>query len=130
VNDSEARHVIDQFNKYASWEVGYWGIVVPYFALLIALLAFVVAAWGYHPAVWSLLAIFAVLLATAFGFFLADVLRRRSFRYRLELLESYRSAFNSLPDQVTFSMVTRWKAVELRKVLDESASSINRKGHL
>jgi len=37
MNDSEARYVIGEYNKYASWGVRYFEILFPYLAVSVAI---------------------------------------------------------------------------------------------
>lgn len=39
MKDDEARYLIDEFNKYASWSVSHWINILPYVAILVSLFA-------------------------------------------------------------------------------------------
>jgi hypothetical protein len=126
--DSEARYLIDQFNKYTSWrtrdrEVG---IVGAAFGLTVAAMA--VAAYGssvgyskYPLFLPSLYAILGVLGVLGFALSVLIIHEIRSCSKKLKMLEVHRSGHRSLPPSVTFETITEWKWKKLNRLLGESA---------
>jgi hypothetical protein len=123
MKDDDARYLIDQFNKQASWESGDWGRLIPYIALITALEALAIPALGIHPDIGIVITVFFVILVTALALTVADSLNRRSYRFRLDLLEDYRYRHKCLPDGITFRTVDYWKPKQLARFLAEHERS-------
>ena len=119
MKDDDARYLIDQFNKQASWESGEWGRLIPYIALIAALEAFALSMSGIHADIGVVITIFFVFLIIAIALSTADSLTRRSYRFRLDKLEDYRYRHKSLPDGITFRTIDYWKPKQLARFLED-----------
>jgi hypothetical protein len=51
MDDDEARYLIDQFNKFASWRLTRWNYAYPVLTLLVAAMAVFYSLTGAHQAV-------------------------------------------------------------------------------
>jgi len=121
VDDDEAKFLIDQFNKYASWSVRRIEVALPFYAVLVATIAFWIA---FQPnllpenVAWE---ISSFVIGGIVGSALAAYLRQRS-RYsdlkeRLILLDTYRRK-SSLPDRLDLAQVIGTEEIPLRIVID------------
>ena len=128
MDDSEARYLIDQFNKYSSWFLKGLEVMYPMIAVALAIVSlnFVLSnAMGLIP--FSNLTIFLfvqiLLLATVFAVFLASRSITRAHEHnqrKLIALEKYRSQHKSVPDSLTFEMIVKKKPEDLEKFLVEN----------
>ena len=127
VDDSEARYLIDQFNKYASWSVSHWINILPYVAILVSVfaLSFSLPETGWEvpllsdPMLRLYLPLGVILLAIGASLSAAWKYNQEthSFEERLFVLERYRSKHKSLPDEVTFEWIVKSKPEDLEKLL-------------
>jgi hypothetical protein len=133
MKDDEARYLIDQFNKYASWSMRGEELRLMVLAPGFAIIAIGISIFFYEKLPWSavdtivisclVIVVAAVVLQT-----LRRVLRTldsyEDNRRRLLLLEDYRSmhegTIHALPDSVTFKKIVESKPDELEKLLKES----------
>jgi amino acid permease len=131
MKDDEARYLIDQFNKYASWGARRDEVFTgAYFALGIACLAVVVSIWNQvlpterrTSAFNIVLVVLLLLICVFFGSYLL-VRRRYNFYERtLGMLEGYRSNHKSLPDGITLRLVID-KPEEVKKRLEQNESNL------
>jgi hypothetical protein len=123
MDNEEAKHLIDQFNKFASWVVRPRELFLVYFALYVAafspLLAILAQHYGSTDVIvvgWTCLA-FLVVLVSFYHFTWArgvlDVFARK-----LVALEDFRLAAKSLPDTVTLAAIIGSSPEELRQMLE------------
>jgi MFS superfamily sulfate permease-like transporter len=137
MKDDEARYLIDQFNKYASWNVSHWITLCSFLAVLLATTAVFLSITGtYQQIVSSPYPYNLIEYVIAVGFFLfmlwllvkASVNYNhdiRSFNKRLVILEDYRFEHKllpnkALPDCITLGLIVKSKPDELKKLLKES----------
>lgn len=133
MDDSEARYLIDQFNKYASWKARWWEIMFAFLAIIVAADALYLSSVPVGERfglVWTIVAV--VLVVIAFTTMEHDRRMRLGFEKRLTLLEGYRSRHKlvtsgALPDSVTFKAIIESKPEQLEKLLEESEPSERRK---
>jgi len=130
MNDNEARYLIDQFNKYASWNVTHWINMFPYLAILLAVFALsfslpeidgeiVVLS---NPMIRALIPSIAIILVVAAAIWVGWRYNQdsRSLARCVVVLEKHRSRFKSLPDSITLEKLVQSKPDELEKLLKES----------
>ena len=137
MDDNEARYVIDQFNKYASWNVGRWISMLPYLAIVMAVFAISFSLpetdWNVpflsNPTIGLLVPLGTILLVIGVTMGVGWKYNQdsRSLSRRLFILEDHRSRFKSLPDEVTFTRVVESvgePATEGRIVEAEDSSAL------
>jgi len=132
MDDSEARYLIDQFNKYASWIMKGPELVIPILALIVASMALVISVmnplglFSRYPPPWNsvALAVFAspilalwLLWSRIFNKIIDEYGQNR--RRLIALMDHY-SKYRSLPDSLTFGTIVKWKPEELEKALADS----------
>jgi len=126
MNDEQARYLIDQFNKYASWAPRLYEMALTGTGTFIAYLALslvILGTYGWEPksvyaeisiefARWGSLAIVVVTMYL-FGKAIAGI-RGEHTRNRqiLVALENYRSQFRSLPDTIALKKLVEVKTKE------------------
>lgn len=126
MDDNEARYLIDQFNKYASWNVRRLEPLLAYVAVSAALGVFFFSRNPFSDSLLNSLVIYAavmVYLAGASSVVVIVTNRHSGYRARLIVLEDYRSKHKSLPDTLTFSKIIKFKEFktdDLDKLLKES----------
>jgi len=131
LDDDEARYLIDQFNKYASWDVRSWEIMLSFAAVLIAANALLLSSmteksktemgiwvWGFS------LALFVAVFVAAQRAIRGDSGKRNRYRTILVRLEHYRCRHKSvpnkaLPDGITFKLIVE-KPEEVETLLTEN----------
>lgn len=141
MKDDEARYLIDQFNKYASWSMRGEELRLMVLAPGFAIIAIGISIFFYEKLPWSVvdtivisclvIVVAAVVLQT-----LRRVLRTldsyEDNRRRLLLLEDYRSmhegTIHALPDSVTFKKIVESKPDELEKLLKDEAKKLRKEG--
>ena len=128
MDDNEARFLIDQFNKFASWRSKREEMRLTMFGLVLAIFAMGFSVYFYEKRPWSWVdAIFMICLTIGVGVGVFTVTRaaRRVFSTyeddtdRLKALERYRFENKKLPDTVTFEKITdpKLKAEDFEKLL-------------
>lgn len=137
MDDTEAKFLIDQFNKYASWRSKKEEMRLTMFGLALAIFAMGFSVYFFDKRPWSWVdTIFMICLTIAVGVGIFTVTRavRRVFSTyeddtdRLKALEKYRFENKKLPDTVTFEKITdpKLKAEDFEKLL--RANEPSRKG--
>lgn len=128
MDDNEARYLIDQYNKYASWGVRFFEILFPYFAVAVAIAALYFSSVSFRVS-WMRAFVLAIgalacLMATTY----LTITRHLKHREQLILLEDHRFKYKRLPDSVTFKKIVRskFKPKDLEKLLKESEPSEQR----
>lgn len=108
MSDDEAKFLIDQFNKYASWDVRSWEVMFPFVVVIIAANALLVSTIKTDTWVWVITAILAVVvLIFAWLIMRADSKKRSRHKDLLLLLEDYRSKHKALPETITFNLIVQ-----------------------
>jgi ABC-type transport system involved in cytochrome bd biosynthesis fused ATPase/permease subunit len=120
MNDDEARYLIDQFNKFASWRVRYFEILFPYLAVSVAIgaLYFSSSNLGWERTFVICISLLALL-------FIAGVIvitRHAEHKEQLVLLEDHRAKYKSLPDTVMLSELLKPKPKKLKRLLQEAST--------
>jgi hypothetical protein len=130
MNDDEARYLIDQYNKYASWGPRPFEVLLPYVAVALALMAlFSPAVSPQESAVRTLL--YGVPILTIVVLTIVFIVGRYGrYKDQLVLLERFRSKYKSLPDSVTLDVLLKHNAKKLTDLLDEAERHIGQTGHL
>jgi hypothetical protein len=136
MKDDEARYLIDQYNKFASYRMGEthfqfsnWAVV---FAACAILTSVIPIAWrGAQLDVMTSL-VFPLVILTIAALFAILAFRNYHKAHKqhendmdiLMLLEDYRSTHKGLPDTITLGKITnlQFKAEDLEKLLAESES--------
>jgi hypothetical protein len=126
MDDNEARYLIDQFNKYASWKARWWEIMFPFVAIILAADALYLSSVPVGERfglVWAIVA--GGFVVIAFVTMEHDRRTRLGCEKRLILLEDYRSRHKlltsgALPDCTTFKTIIESKPEQLEKLLEES----------
>ena len=135
MDDSEARYVIEQFNKYASWVAKAIEPGLSFMALLIASSALVIVGWSIAVPVESISFLLRqVLFWITIGIFIVTVPvltipvhraidKCRDNEERLRMLEDYRFKYKSLPDTLTLETIVTNTPEELRELLEADQPS-------
>lgn len=140
VNDSEAKYLIEQFYKYASWDCRRDEILPGAYSLVMSLIASFIALLSLsrqHPSFLQddslpvygilLLAVMAVVALGAVFSLLVGIRYERNMS-RLKALENHRSKYGSLPDSLTLEKITRLKPKDLEKLLASEIGAAERRG--
>ena len=142
MDESEARYLIDQFNKFASWRLTRWNYAYPVLTLLVAAMAIFYSLTGTYQAVillehpyseitraaaWTFFFVMAGVSAFTVGGYGKEV---RFLQERLAILEDYRFKHKALPDSVPFTVMVERCPEQLEKLLKESEQEIARHGRL
>lgn len=138
MDDTEARYLIDQYNKLISWEYFPFGMGMSFAALAIAISYLGIAiAPSDSLTLWILYLRLASYISLFIGcvflpFYSAIFLLRRVFtgRRKLLLLEEHRFKNRSLPDTITLGVAWGKSYNELLQLLAESASLFPKKPNL
>jgi hypothetical protein len=121
--DDEARFLIDQFNKYASWRTRRREVAIAGAAFGVTIAAVYVSWVGYPNytwwMLWSMQLLLLVLGVLVFAVSLAIADQIGDYSKRLRALEAYRSQHRSLPQSITFEIVVESKSDRLKKLLKE-----------
>ena len=132
MDDTEAKFLIDQFNKYVSWKTRHGELELVASAVAIATtgLGLSVAAffWRLVDIVMTALTgamLLAVLALLVLVWRLSSRIDKtyKDYEKRLTALEDYRSNYKSLPDAITFGRIINpkeFKTKDLEKLLKES----------
>jgi hypothetical protein len=138
MKDDEARYLIDQYNKYAAWNAGYWSTSLPYLALFLATVALVFSIlFQTEPSAFRTYPVDLIMILSAFGLLilvmvallgseLKHIKEHLAFCDRLVMLEDHRSRYKSLPDALTFEKIIslkKLKTKDLETLLKESEPS-------
>jgi len=131
MDDDEARYLIDQFNKFASWRVRYFEILFPYLAVGVAIAALYFSSIGGESS-----SINRSIIAFGFVAFLiiTTVLaldRHTRYREELVLLEGHRFKYKSLPDSVMFNRIVerKFKPKDLKELLKREEERLLKRGY-
>jgi hypothetical protein len=127
MNDDEARYLIDQYNKYVSWDVRlrevrlavYFGLALATAAILASLslqLMSPEAKYLLFPTFFIVLVVFFILFVRHIGMLESTY---EDHRRRLCRLEDYRFKHKLLPDSITFKLIVE-ESGKVEKLLDES----------
>lgn len=147
MDDNEARYLIDQYNKYASWSTARiqfyfseWTISFAGVAVCIAILglfaANIPADGPYRTYMLGVFAPVSIMILVAVG---ARQVYRDLGKAKKEqeedekcllTLEEHRSKYKSLPDGLTLTKIVESELDELKKLLEESEKEIARHGRL
>ena len=147
LDDNEARYLIDQFNKYASWSTARiqfyfseWTSSFAASALCIAILSLFAAnasvAVTYRTIVLGIVAPFSLIIVVGGGAVsvFRDLRKAKEEQEECEgcflALEEHRSKYKSLPDGLTLTKIVESELDELKKLLKESEQEIARHGRL
>ncbi len=131
MDDSEARHMIDQFNNYASWSTKDLELIYAESSLgigiSIIILTFYVAIGVFSsiPKLLSGIWFVAIIISAGYTSFRAHLEtgkaknQIKSNREKLIELESYRAQYRSLPDNLTLDKIIQLCFQDLKKLLNE-----------
>jgi hypothetical protein len=120
LNDDEARYLIDQFNKYASWTSKDLSADLSLAVLALATIGVAVSIIGLPSETLGIFLGF-LLLALLVTFFCYVVTRSREHdrnKMKLIVLEKHRFRYKSLPDDATFVKILASKPEEIEKLLE------------
>jgi hypothetical protein len=121
VDEDEAKFLIDQFNKYASWAVRRGEFEFPFYAMLLATIVFWVTIQpGLLPknVVWEVSScITGFIIGLALAVYLKQQSRYPDFKERLILLDTYRRK-SSLPNSLDLAQVIGTEEIPLRIIID------------
>jgi len=143
MKEDEAKHLIDQFNKYASWAVKGYESVFSMSSLCVAGVAVLIAIAGSLgvfsnflsalPDLWKGVAATAMIAIIGIPMimirrnvskvFNALIGLHEENRAKLIALENHRSKYGSLPDDLTFEKIVRLRPDELAKELEKASSA-------
>jgi hypothetical protein len=142
MKEDEAKHLVDQFNKYASWAVRGYESIFSFSSFCVAGMAVLIAVAGSSgifsnflsdlPGQWKGLAATGMIAAIAVPMFLLARKALNAFdaliglheenRAKLIALENHRSRHGSLPDGLTFEKIVCMKPDELAEALERPPS--------
>jgi len=141
MNDEEARYLIGEFNKYASWSMRGEELLLIVLPPGFAIITIGISIFFYEKLPWSVVdTIFMTCLVIVVAAVVLQSVRRvwrildsyEDNRRRLLLLEDYRSMHEStihtLPDSVTFKKIVESKPDELEKLLKDEAKKLRKEG--
>jgi hypothetical protein len=131
MENDEAKHLIDQFNKFASWVARPRELFLVYFALYVAtfspLMAITAGRYGSPDTLlvaWGLLGFVVAFVSFYHFMWIRNVLDL--FARKLVALEDFRRLAKSLPDTMTLATIIGSKPEELRQMLEEWYGSVER----
>lgn len=144
MDDSEARYLIDQYNKYASWKTRHGELELVGLAVAVATtgLAVSIAGWFWRTSTTDTIVMVLPVPMLLLVFVMLVIGWREHLRIRrayedhekrLTALERYRSRNKSLPDTLTFSKIIKFeefKTEDMEKLLQKSEQEIARHGRL
>lgn len=130
VDDSDARYLIDQYNKYASWDVTSWQIMLPYIAVIIAAMALLAYSLPRNDWIWLVNQLVYIAVLIIGGRVMNEDRKKRSGHKDLLLrLEDHRSKAyarlprgKALPDELTLELLIN-EPEQVKKLLDASGRS-------
>lgn len=131
MDDSEARYLIEQFNKYVSWKTRHGELELVALAVAVATAGLAVSVGGWVlrsvPPTIVTIVLPAVLLLLVLVIVLDGLRQHRRIERtyedcekRLMALEDYRSKHKALPDGITFRLIVE-KPEEVRRILGNSS---------
>lgn len=132
LDDSEARYLIDQFNKYSSW---FFKGLEPMYPTTIALIAVVAMSLTIFqalglaqlPDLSRLIHVIIIVLLLAVTIIMmlisTDITKEHESNLKKFIaLENYRSKHKSLPDSLTLNKIIASKPPDIEKILAEDQS--------
>jgi hypothetical protein len=132
MDDSEARYLIDQFNKFASWRLRREELRLTVLGPGIAIFAVGISVMFYDKHPWSSTdTILMICSSIALVTVILLLLRRLGRMFdgyaddiaRLKALEEHRSKFKSLPNEISFCKIVDTKPKDLEELLKASMPS-------
>ncbi|MCJ7505564.1 hypothetical protein MUP05_03710 [Candidatus Bathyarchaeota archaeon] len=132
MNDDEARYLIDQFNKYASWAsrgaelafsaqalaVAFWALMISVMNLL-GFFSWILPPWNTVMVAVFVIPVMGLMVLSMRHYRKVDDEYRQDRRRLIALMDHY-SKCRFLPDILTFATIVKWKPDQLKKALADS----------